>query len=665
MSSQNGQYLMDALNYLKDIQQNKKSASKTESIVSLGKLLKAIENSHIDGEIRQAVISIITPEGKNEVNIFEDCGYVFHHFHESILKDFTTHDLEKYIDISLEFLLSANTPIKLKIQLVDSENQFAREALFSIMPLHKRGSDAIISRYSLCKQAFSGQDPELFQQNGKILSLLANDYIAIYVDSFVSIGKLLQAASALDNLLKISVTDDEKRILITNIISHCSSFNLTSTVELNELIENYKYLFTDHQIQLLRSQVNFKPGGMIVEGLKFSRGNLSISSTKNKAIVTLIQFSIPHKISGIDYVRIPVNERVSIYLFPVHSFWSDPMFRMMKTFKVANMGWSYFCDVEPDCGSSYTHVYIIIDDLYIPDVQLTEEYNQSIDFSDKEAMIGRRYYPHKEFIVKLFRDNCSKISDYLELDISKINIDVFSNYCISYIEKSTNRIIYDKFFAITNPSSFSTVTTRFIERLNSINLAESLISIRELLTNTKVETEKNLAEFTYRAFDIFVKHNIEQHGGYTYLWKNNSTGKLIPRTEPESQPYIFNLLRAVFDFMGIQISREVVSSNGEIDFLVTYTDSANTLLRVCVELKLAHSNKVENGVTLQLPAYMKGERCRYGIYVILWFKCSDFDKPTQYQSVQGLDTRIKEINTNDRISSMVVDCTKPVAPSAL
>jgi hypothetical protein len=350
------------------------------------------------------------------------------------------------------------------------------------------------------------------------------------------------------------------------------------------------------------------------------------------AYVTLIRFSIPSACCNTDQQVINIDERLEIVLSPVAAFWADPMFKIMSGWNIANMGWSHYCDVEPEEGRNYTHVLIAIRELYIPDVELNETGYTNIDFSEKEALIGRTYYPHKEFVVRTLLANLTALQKHIEIDKKDININMFSNYFVQHIDETTGENIHHKLYAVTNPDSYSKTLTRFIERLNSVNLDDAFIDIRELILATKIETEKSLKEFVYRCVDLFVKHNIENHGGYKYLWKNDKSGKQVPCREPESQPYIFSHLRAIFDFMGIQISREVESSNGEIDFLVSFTNSQNKLLKLCVELKLAHAENVEKGLIKQLPAYLRGERCKHGIYLVLWYKCESFERPEKYDT---------------------------------
>lgn len=296
---------------------------------------------------------------------------------------------------------------------------------------------------------------------------------------------------------------------------------------------------------------------------------------------------------------------------------------------------------------------------------MKDDGSDSIDFSDKDAINGRKFYPHKEFVIKCFLENLSLLEKHLEIDKKDISINLFSNYVVQHIDEATGENIHLKLFAITNPDSYSKTLTRFVERLNSVNLSDAFVDVRELMLTTKIETEKTLKEFVFRCVDLFVKHNIENHSGYKYLWKNDQSGNQIPCREPETQPYIFSHLKAIFDFMGIQISREVESSNGEVDFLVSFTNSQNKLLKLCVELKLAHAANVEKGLTKQLPAYLKGERCKYGVYLVLWYKCNIFNKPTKYKTLIDLESQLNQINANKNISNLIIDCTKPTSPSKL
>lgn len=656
--------ILKCLKYVSYLQKGNKPQSYNEALKNFMTFLKVIEKLSRNKERHSIKIGITTPSGDNNVDLLEDCGYVFHHLYPVIITAPNENQFNEYFNATTSFLESENVSTRSKTYIIDFENQHFKEPLeryFSIIP---NGFIALQARMKLCHVAFSSSERECFGDVNSICNVFSL-YVSKSIEYFVNKGQFIQADDYLKEKLEEASTLHEKSILLNSVISHNLSFNLSSKSDLNSLLEEYEELLEPEKFEILTSMVNSEPGGMVVQDFSFGSGTLSQESIKNKKIITLIRFSIPNSCSENISKQIDINANMKVILSPVSAFWADPMFKMMSSWKIANMGWSHFCDVEPEEGMKYTHVQIVINELYLPDVVLKSGGNDSIDFSDKDAINGRKYYPHKEFVIKCFLENLSLLEEHIEIEKKDISINLFSNYVVQHIDESTGENIHLKLFAITNPDSYSKTLTRFVERLNSVNLSDALIDVRELMLTTKIETEKTLKEFVFRCVDLFVKHNIENHSGYKYLWKNDQSGNQIPCREPETQPYIFSHLKAIFDFMGIQISREVESSNGEVDFLVSFTNNQNKLLKVCVELKLAHATNVEKGLTKQLPAYLKGERCKHGIYLVLWYKCNIFDKPAKYKTLIELENQLNRINANKYISNLIIDCTKPISPSKL
>jgi len=656
--------ILKIINYISYLQKGNKPSSSFEALEYLANFFIEIEERSVEKEKIGITIGIITPEGKIDLNLLDNCEYVLHNLYPMVLVSLSEELLAKYLEISTTFLKSNNVSIASKTCILDLENSSFKDQIDSAFSTVSVALPALKARIELCSYALSNLHDGIFS-NEKSIKNIFSTYVSKSIDCFLNNGQILQVIDYLNLLLSNSKSPAENTVLVNAIISHSTSFNLSSKADLCSLIEEYEVDFSLEDLEHIKASINSDPNGMTVFGFKYASGTLSHKTTRDKNIVTVIRFSIPQSCIGNLPQKINVNEKTCITLIPVSAFWADPMFKIFRGWKIANMGWNHFCDVEAEEGKNYTHIVIELNELFVPDVVLTEDGNNQIDFSDKEALMGRTYYPHKEYVVKTFLENFSSLSKLIEIEKKDVNINLFSNYFIQHINVATSERIATKLFSITNPDSYSKTLTRFIDRMNSINLADSLINVRELLISTKIETEKNLKEFVYRCVDLFVKHTIENHGGYKYLWKNNDEGVPIPCREPESQPYIFSHLRSVFDFMGIQISREVESSNGEIDFLVTYTNSSNKLLRVCVELKLAQAAKVEEGLTNQLPAYLKGERCKYGIYIVLWYKGNSYSKPSKYSSILDLVERLQSINANSNISSMIIDCSKPISPSKL
>ena len=653
-----------SLKYVSYLQKGNKPRNNKEALKYFVTFLNTIEELSKD-KIRYSIkVGIDTAEGRKEVNLLDDCGFVLHHLYPVILTSPDLDEFELYFKATTKFLDSAHVSLISKTCVIDFENKNFKEQIEKSFAISSQGLAALNARLKFGRIALSSSGNEIFGDKDSIRNIFSI-YVSKAVEFFVYKGQFIQAGDFLSELLNTANSSIEKSVLVSTIVSHNAAYNLRSRTELNSFIEEYEELIKEEDLDYLKSTVNSEPGSVEVHGFSFGNGTLSINTTKDKNIVTLIRFSIPSVCSDVDQQVIEIDDKLEIILSPISAFWADPMFRIMSGWNIANMGWSHFCDIEPEEGKNYTHILIANRELYIPDVKLNENGYDNIDFSEKEALIGRTYYPHKEFVVRTLLSNLTALQKHIEIDKKDINVNMFSNYFVQHIDEITRENIHHKLYAITNPDSYSKTLTRFVERLNSVNLADAFIDIRELMLSTKIETEKSLKEFVFRCVDLFVKHNIENHGGYKYLWKNDDNGNQIPCREPETQPYIFSHLRAIFDFMGIQISREVESSNGEVDFLISFTNSQNKLLKLCVELKLAHAENIEKGLTKQLPAYLKGERCKYGVYLVLWYKCELFDRPRKYNALSELETQLNKINANKNISNLIINCTKPVSPSKL
>lgn len=655
--------LQKVLKYVNKLRDGYKPSFSAEPIRMLSGFLEILEVASSRKSIRLET-GLVTESGNVNINLIDDCGHIFAHLFPVIFHKYSDQNLDQYLKVTKKAISSKHVSNSVKTQIIDFENSNFKEIIDAGFVYSPYGFDSLCARVEVCRLGLSTPNSEIFAEKSGIKGVYSH-YISKLVASFVSCGQLLQGADYLRTLLESAKSNSEIELLVRLVISHETSFCLRSKADLHDLLDEFEEQYSDDEIGYMRSEIDVDPTSIHLGFMSMSNGELSLRTTRSRNIITILSFSIPNHCLNVGHSHLIINDKIKIGFYPVSAFWADPMFDALKNWKIANMGWSHFCEIESEEGSSYTHIQISMDELYIPDLELSEEKNKQILFEEQEAIMGRPYYPHKEFAVKTILSNFEDVSKYIKIDKPDININMFSNYNVSHIDRETGECIHSKVYAITNPDSFSKTTTRFVDRINSVNLSDSLIDIRELLNNTAIENERNLSDFVRCSFEVIVKHNIENHGGYKYFWKNKDGGGVFPCREPEVQPYIFSLLRAVYDFMGIQISREVESSNGEIDFLVSYTNSQGKLLRVCVELKLAHARGVENGLLKQLQAYMKGERCKHGGFIALWYKGDSFDEPKKYNSVSEFEERINHINGNRKVFSMVVDCTKPTSPSKL
>ena len=176
-------------------------------------------------------------------------------------------------------------------------------------------------------------------------------------------------------------------------------------------------------------------------------------------------------------------------------------------------------------------------------------------------------------------------------------------------------------------------------------------------------SDGDLQDFIYELLPNF-EHNINCKEGYSYLWRDRECNK-EPKFETEIHPYICNLLEIGADSRGIQLSREVKENNGNIDVFFSYTTREEKIVKTCIEIKKAEHPDVETAVGTQLTAYLDGMRSKHGIYLVLWFKNEEYNKP-KYASMKELEDAIMQ-NFPKRysIKVKVIDCNKPIAPSKI
>jgi len=348
------------------------------------------------------------------------------------------------------------------------------------------------------------------------------------------------------------------------------------------------------------------------------------------------------------------------------NLFDDPIFLFLNNLQqnINGMPTTIFSDAVSNIESS-TVVYITMQEFFHPDFDLVDDRITYIDFEEKEAKLGRKYYPYKDRIVEILRKLHSDHTEQIPFDIKReeININLISNHLVNYIDEDSNSIFH-KIHTITNLDSYLKVKNRYLEEIAELNLSDEFLNIRDLLFETDIVTSGSLREFVSRALDLTVKKSIELRGIYRYLWKDSNKIE-EPLNEPDIQPMIKTHLQPILEAKGIQISREIVAANGSLDFLCTYTRDGNPF-KVGIELKKAHHENLLNGLTQQLPQYLTDEGTKHGIFLVLWFKNDNFRQPAKYDSIPVLIKDLeKNIPTKYQFKIIVIDCTKHPSPSKM
>lgn len=607
----------------------------------------------------------------NTVNILDRSEIILQDMYKKSSDEISLLGLFDLISTSNSFLENDSIKLKHKINLLDSENMHLQNKipLFIDYGEEELVYSFINIRYQLiCDLIKDFNNLVLgntdFSQDIEILIRLYNIYLNQYADYFIHHNKIFQLLNFLKSELKVIDNSSIKKIIIRKLIEVNSSFLVEPKSYYTDLIEDSAELFVKEELDFLKMQIDSNPMGMLMKNLQFTQGSLSSKSVSDNNIVTVIRFTIPFPTEKIKEGFFMIGN-IKVEFQGINNVFKDPIFQLFRNFNIGGMGWHFFSDGWSSKDEEITTFNFIIPEMYSPDFQFANDKVIELDFSEKTALMGRDFFPHKEFVIRLLLNNYEIISEAVNLPKDKVNVNLISNFLVDYFNTTTNTVEYRRLYGLTNPDSYTATTDRFIEKLNELNLSDQYISITELANQTELVSDKALSNFLLSLIKIVVKNNVELHSNYKYFWKENIKGQIIPQKEPDMQPLIMSQLKVLCDYMGIQISREVESGNGEVDFLCSATYKGK-VIKTCIELKNAHSPKIEAGLTLQLPQYLKSERTRHGIYLVLWYKGELFDKPKNYDSPQSLKDLLDKIRPEEfKTEVILINCNKPTVPSRL
>jgi hypothetical protein len=121
------------------------------------------------------------------------------------------------------------------------------------------------------------------------------------------------------------------------------------------------------------------------------------------------------------------------------------------------------------------------------------------------------------------------------------------------------------------------------------------------------EVEKIVSQIIYQ-----FKKNIEFNGANRFLYIDKN-GKLLPARERFSQLLFFCIADSYCHANNLDLSPEVNSGNGSIDFKI----SRGYLLRILTEIKLSSNNRLYDGYFKQVKAYEESESTNKSFYVVI------------------------------------------------
>lgn len=572
-------------------------------------------------------------------------------------------------------ILTPKIASKYKISLIIGENNLPQGSWYTLarqLP-EKLALETIEIRTAYILQIIASPEKHLpdRQNRSENLSSLHSAYelylktllrIHIYNNHYDETN--LTITSKLEELIGFSDSEylDKKRLvgfLLSQLVLNNNLFQIERKDSLRETIEEYREYIDEDILSQIYEGINFNPEDFELGKLCIELVEPDFSGKNLDDIKTVISFVVPF-VAEKNATTCELDDRAEITFSKITNVFEDPIYSFLDSAEMSVNGlpMTFFADSIGNVNGS-TRIDIVINQFYHPDFELVENKIAPIDLEREEAKRGGRYFPHKDQILELLWE--LQRDGKFPFQITGLNSEFISNYLVSYFSNE-GKLIHHKLFTITNFNSYFEAKNKFINNLNQHYMSEDIPEIRAFILDTKIFSKKSFSDFCYRLLEISLKKSIEFGGLNIAFWEDRDDEK-APISEPNSQPIIYNQIRFLAEIKGIRISREVIASNGSLDFHFSYTKN-DVLMNVCVELKNAHHPNLEHGITTQLPLYINDIGSREGIFLVLWYKSAKFKNPSAFNDIKELEMFLLEKSPKKyRIQSLIIDCSPKASPS--
>ncbi len=213
----------------------------------------------------------------------------------------------------------------------------------------------------------------------------------------------------------------------------------------------------------------------------------------------------------------------------------------------------------------------------------------------------------------------------------------------NYFSKHDSQLICQKISFFASNKAYKNA----IEYFFGSGSKEYICDIIEKQSIPEILTETDLLEYILHILNT-IAHPIENRRWIDPFWKGKRKVKIDkkyveipnePKIETQIQPTLYVLFHFLLD-PRITVDRETEEGAGKLDFKFRYTTNNKKQLTLCLEFKLGHHKKIKDGLTKQLPAYLKANESTIGIFTVMWFKDENgilFKEPTNRTKVQMLE----------------------------
>ncbi len=392
-----------------------------ESLLCYKKNHKGNHHIRLNGKMYLFEINGFNEKGEEVKKGFDEIG-------ESLIKDIlkdlkitlNKDSLTKYLEICNEIIESYNIDITYKISLLNAEGkvfekqwqyllfEIEEEIAFNSIQKRKEFTLYILTN----KTDFLKPDLELNEKLNSIYGtyeflIRAAIRLFIFHNHFDQIFKYIYKEFDYFHSISDEIELDDNRIvnfLLQNLLLNNNLF----LIEKKEVIENY---FRDNIEFLSDENIKTIENDLSLELQNFELTNASIELAEpsfEKIDVDKITTFISFTVSGyklIEEKQIKLNENVNLELKKINNLYDDPIFKFLDSseLRINSFPFSIFSDSIGNTNDSIS-LNFIIKEFYHPDFSVIENGIKPIDFTEYDAKIGRKYYPHKEYIVELLRN---------------------------------------------------------------------------------------------------------------------------------------------------------------------------------------------------------------------------------------------------------------------
>ena len=165
----------------------------------------------------------------------------------------------------------------------------------------------------------------------------------------------------------------------------------------------------------------------------------------------------------------------------------------------------------------------------------------------------------------------------------------------------------------------------------------------------KKQTPEELLSITLEICNAY-KSLIENNRMYRLLYNDDNT----PKDETAAQLLFYTAAQGYCKKYDVDLNRESDPGIGEMDFKL----SVGSASKVIIEMKLSSNSTLFHGFEKQLPAYLRAEETKYGVFLVLQMHKT---VEPQLEKVQSLYNTIKD-NPDNALRLISIDATpKPSA----